>query len=76
MNVYVLPAPARTLNAVRCVINSRARVRGLTERKRLHAFGVALHALEDGASSAWATQAAIQDMREARQLAPVGGTAA
>lgn len=62
-NVIVLPCNARTLNAVRGAINARARVTYAPESKRLHAFGVALAWLRQGASSGWATQAAVQDLR-------------
>jgi len=76
MSVYVLPAPPRTLNAVRQALNARARVRGVSERSRLHAVGVAFAALADGASSAWATQQGIQDMREPRWVRSTTGDAA
>jgi hypothetical protein len=60
-NVILLPCNARNLNAMRGVIAEAARAHG--EIKRRHAFGVAWGWMKQGASTAWAAQAARQDLR-------------
>lgn len=63
MNVlFQLPASPRTLHAVRGAINERARIRGVAEDQRRHAVVHALHVMQAGGSSAWATQAGLQEL--------------
>lgn len=73
--VIHLPCSPRVLNAVRGAINERAKAHSVPEGRRLQAIGRALRLLADGSSSAWATQAALQTLREPSRI-PVGGDAA
>lgn len=75
-NVIVLPCNPRTLNCVRRAIGERAAYLKAPEPKRLHAFGVAMRLMAEGASSAWATQAGVQDLRGVPLSSRFGGEAA
>lgn len=70
-NVITLPCNARNLNAMRSAIGEAARGQG--EDKRRHAFGVAWDWIKQGASTAWAAQAARQDLRGCAPRARHGG---
>lgn len=61
--VITLPGNARELNAVREATRDMARRFGRDEQARQRAFFHALQLMRDGASSAWAIQAARQDLR-------------
>ncbi|HEY9145081.1 MAG TPA: hypothetical protein VIN36_00195 [Thiobacillus sp.] len=61
--VTVLPCNARTLNGVREEVGHMAKRYGCSESKRRAAFVHAVHLMEEGASSAWAVQAARQELR-------------
>lgn len=73
-NVITLPCNARNLNAMRSAIGEAARGQG--EDKRQHAFGVAWDWIKQGASTAWAAQAARQDLRGVAVARRGGGEAA
>ena len=62
--ITTLPGNARTLSAVRKATVDMAKRYGADEHKRLRAFGRAMRLMRDGASSAWAVQAARQEMRD------------
>jgi len=74
--VIELPANARELNAVRQATCDMARRYGRDEEARLRAFGHAMDLMREGASSAWAVQAARQDLRPRTCDAPLPGGAA
>ncbi len=61
--IIQLPCNARELNAVRQATCDMARRFGRNEQARLQAFSHAVRLIRDGASSAWAIQAARQDLR-------------
>ena len=71
-NVIPLPCNARNLNAMREAIGAAARNERASEDKRRHAFGVAWDWLKQGASTAWAAQAARQDLRGCAPIARRG----
>lgn len=71
--VTYLPANPRTLNAMRGAIAARAARVGADERKRRRAFVSALRLMEEGASSAWATQAGCQALSETKPCARYTG---
>ena len=62
--VTTLPINARVLNAMRETVNLTAQRYGASERERLRAFGRAFHLVEQGSSTAWACQAARQQLRD------------
>lgn len=78
--VTVLPINARPLNAVRTEVSLIAKRYGADDRKRRKAFMHALRLIEEGSSTAWAIQAARQDLREPTRVQmcgrPFGGDAA
>lgn len=61
--VITLPANARELNAVRQATRDMAKRYGRDEQARLRALRHAFDLMEEGASTAWAIQAARQDLR-------------
>lgn len=62
--VSYMPPNVRTVNNALTQVNQMARRYGASERIRLDARDRARHLMEEGASSAWAIQAARQDLRE------------
>jgi|GEM_PF-6645468 len=74
--VIRLPANPRELNAVRQATCDMARRYGRDERARRQAFDHAVRLIRDGASSAWAIQAARQDLRPRSPYSDMPGGAA
>jgi len=61
--VYVLPAPAPVLLALRAEIGQMAKRHRADEQQRRHAVTLAIRELEDGASVAWALHIARRALR-------------
>lgn len=74
--VTVLPMNARVLNNVREEVGHLARRYGRTDKQRRTAFMHAFDLIDKGSSSAWAIQAARQDLRDTRIPVGNGGSAA
>lgn len=75
--VTYLPRNVRSVTAMHQAVRERAQRVRAPESKFLHAFGVGLKLmLESDASSAWATQAGWQELRDAARMPRFGGEAA
>ena len=72
-NVIALPSSVRIAQDVRFAVNKIAERVGAAEAKRRHAVAHAIRVLTTGSSSAWAIQAARQDLREPARVAAGDG---
>lgn len=61
--VYVLPAPAPVLLALREEVGALAKRHHADERQRRHALALAIREIETGASVAWALHVARRALR-------------
>ncbi len=74
--VYVLPAPAPVLLALREEVGAMAKRHHADDHQRRHALALALREIETGASTAWALHVARRALRPVWTVRRIDGDSA